>query len=116
MTPIPGVPIFQWCPAPDPTGDIKLRILRAQFGDGYSQRARDGINTVVETWSLMFVGKAAKVQAIDAFLRERGGDRSFHWTPPLGALGLYTCEQFQMRPQSLKIATLTASFVQSFRP
>ena len=29
--------------------DMKPRILAAQFGDGYMQRSRDGINTITET-------------------------------------------------------------------
>lgn len=115
MDPIPGVPVFSWCHMPDASGDVTLRVLKAQFGDGYAQIARDGINNVVESWSLQFVGKTAKIAAIRAFLRERGGDRSFHWTPPLGELGLFHCAGFQLRHQSLKIAGLSATFLQTFR-
>ena len=32
----------------------KPRVLKAQFGDGYEMRIRDGINNTPRTWSLVF--------------------------------------------------------------
>ncbi len=32
----------------------KPRVLKAQFGDGYEMRVRDGINNAPRTWSLVF--------------------------------------------------------------
>jgi len=32
----------------------KPRVLKAQFGDGYEMRVRDGINNTPRTWNLVF--------------------------------------------------------------
>ena len=33
---------------------VKPRVLKAQFGDGYEMRVRDGINTTPRSWTLTF--------------------------------------------------------------
>jgi len=36
------------------SGNSSFRTIVAQFGDGYSQRAADGINTKEEAWSVVW--------------------------------------------------------------
>ena len=115
MTPIPGVPIFTWCPAPDSGGTISLRILKAQFGDGYQQRAGDGINAIVQSWPVQFIGKPEKIAAIANFLKERAGYKAFHWTPPDGELLLFACDSISIRKSTRTVSTLAATFEQVFR-
>lgn len=115
MDPIPGIPVFGWCPLPDAAGDIRLRVISAQFGDGYQQRAGDGIHAQVQTWPLQFAGRPDRIAPILAFLRERAGYRSFHWTPPLGELGLYACKSLSLRQSAPRVVTLGATFEQVFR-
>ena len=116
MDPIPGVPTFTWCPAPDPAGVIRLRTLAAQFGDGYKQLAGDGVHNEVQSWPLQFVGRPGRILPIRDFLRERAGYRSFHWRPPHGELGLFHCVEFSLRPSSKRVIQLAATFEQIFRP
>lgn len=62
---------------------VEHKIFRADFGDGYSQTAKDGINNVKRQWSLSFSGYPADlIDAITDFLDARGSNEAFYWTPP----------------------------------
>jgi len=74
-------------PAHPPTAnqyqDTKTpRLLEADFGDGYSQSAPDGLNNMPSmldvTWNPIEVQDAA---AIEAFMVANSG-LAFFWTPP----------------------------------
>ncbi|WP_038226044.1 phage tail protein, partial [Xenorhabdus bovienii] len=47
---------FTYTPRVNPTGDITQRVRTVRFGDGYSQRSGDGINSNHQSWPLTFVG------------------------------------------------------------
>lgn len=48
---------------------VNQQILNANFGDGYEQRARNGINTKREEWSVNFANRpAAEINLIAAYL------------------------------------------------
>jgi len=58
------------------------RVLAVRFGDGYEQRAADGINHQPERWNISFTKKSdADVQGVYDFLKARGGVEHFLWTP-----------------------------------
>lgn len=62
---------------------VDTRILIADFGDGYSQRASDGINTLKDTWSVEWnCLDSTSYNEINSFLEARAGWESFEWTPP----------------------------------
>lgn len=87
--------VFIWAPAVDNySGDTALRTRTAQFGDGYGQKVADGINNRSTSFSLKFIGDAAKIAAILAFLDAHAGATSFLLTPPLRAQALFTCEKY----------------------
>ena len=73
-------------PSIETTRSMKPRVLMAQFGDGYTQRAPDGINTMMETitvaWSRL---KPADAATIVAFFEGRKGAYPFYWTAPRDA-------------------------------
>jgi phage-related protein len=85
------IPTFTYDPVTDPIGTTTYRTLKAQFGDGYSQVAADGINNVYDTWTLSFAGAYADVSPVKSFLDTLQGYLPFYWTPPLGVQGLYRC-------------------------
>ena len=63
-------------------GDTAIRNLAARFGDGYSERRPDGINTTMRRWSL-----ATPPSSIEAVLKleaelETLGVGKFQWAPP----------------------------------
>lgn len=65
------------------TSQTTARTLVAQFGDGYSQRAGDGLNAIGSTVTLNWVN-LTKVQAdaIEAFFAARGGYEAFLYAVP----------------------------------
>jgi phage-related protein len=59
------------------------RVLIAKFGDGYEQRASDGINTTQEEWSLTWKNRtAAEANKWLAFMELHKGVTVFEWYPP----------------------------------
>lgn len=80
-----AIPTFSPPVPPQPqtstTQDIKL--LEAEFGDGYTQVTRDGINHIKQRARLVW-GNIHKLHAneIIAFLEARGGDQPFLYTMP----------------------------------
>lgn len=63
--------------------DTQARIIEAKFGDGYSQRAGDGLNSVDEVVNVVW-NQLTEVdaQTIVDFFKARAGFESFDWTPP----------------------------------
>jgi phage-related protein len=67
----------------DSTYSYEPRTLRADFGDGYSQVAGDGLNPFNETWQMSFSNRPkADVAIIRAFLDGVSEITPFDWTPP----------------------------------
>lgn len=102
----------------------ETRVLKAQFGDGYSARALDGINSSTLNVSLMFKNRSNRIiTAIDDFLRgaspfNREQHEAFFWTPPAPFNAeelLFVCEEkWDIVWGEGNIATLTCKFVQVF--
>lgn len=111
-----AIPTFTWDCVSGPTGTIKYRVLTAQFGDGYSQVAADGINNNIQSWPLTFAEKLTVVTAIKTFLDNLQGYQVFYWTPPLGVQGLYRCSQIGVMAETGSNYTLTATFTEAFKP
>jgi phage-related protein len=90
------------------------RILMADFGDGYQQRAGDGINLIRQMWSLEFRKVDADADAIDSFLAGQKGYLSFDWTPPKGAAIKAICRDWRRQIASPGVSVITATFEQVF--
>jgi len=74
---------FTYIPSTNFTADNAPRVLTAQFGDGYSQRTADGINTNVKNWDLSFNNRTLEdALAIKDFFITKKGVEAFLWTPP----------------------------------
>jgi phage-related protein len=107
---------FTWQHDAKPTGTTTLRVLTAQFGDGYKQTAADGLNNKVQSWPLTFTGTSAKLTPIRDFLDARGGYQSFLWTPPLGTQALFKSATYAMRHLGGDAYEISTTFEQSFQP
>jgi phage-related protein len=105
---------FTWSPAPGATQGKKPAVRSAQFGDGYEQRAGDGINSTARTWLLTFKRLKADADAIDAFLSARNGVELFDWTPPYGAAGKWLCREWTRATPAMVIQEITATFEEKF--
>jgi phage-related protein len=101
--------LFTWVPKIESAKETTYRVMRAQFGDGYRQQVKDGLNNAGRTWSLSFTGTAAYIDAIEAFLDTRGGE-PFLWAPPGKPVALYTCEAQSRTEHGLGRATISATF------
>lgn len=105
---------FIWLPNYNSAMQVVPRVLQAKFGDGYSQRAADGLNTMLRKWNLQFTNRTqADCDAIEAFLVSQGGCLSFNWTPPSGAPGLWICgipNGWTRTPQTGPLSTITCTF------
>jgi phage-related protein len=103
--------------APDfgATVSEKPRLVEARFGDGYTQRAGDGINVIAQSWSLRFSGRTAtEYAAILSFLRAQSGYTAFDWTAPDGTVGIWVCREWTYTPDTAAANTVTATFERVF--
>ncbi|TDB57247.1 phage tail protein [Photorhabdus khanii] len=107
---------FNWNPRTSASSDVNFRIRKAQFGDGYTQVAGDGINPRSQKWELSFVGNEAYIRAIMDFLDRHGGYKSFQWTPSLANAGLYRCDAYKQIALGGGNYSLSASFAQAYHP
>lgn len=107
---------FRWKPSKSFTTSTKPRIIKSQFGDGYSQRYVDGINSVVKEWSVAFNSNDLNTAAqIEDFFEARKGVEGFLWTPP-GDTKSYSviCTEWSRTYDSHISASISARFVQIF--
>lgn len=103
---------FTWCPRINPQGSITLRVLTAQFGDGYQQNAADGINSKTGSWPLEFVGSAEEIKPIADFLDVHGGWQRFLWTAPLSVAAVYLAGTYTVTPMGGDLYTLSVTLQQ----
>lgn len=91
---------------------LSHRVLSAEFGDGYSQRTADGLNTAVESWDVTWNNLTlANGRLLTKYLSTRRGYRSFKWTPPNEArYKVWICESFSDQPVTYNVRTISAKF------
>jgi phage-related protein len=94
------------------------KVRNVQFGDGYSQRLRYGLNQDPKQWDLTWQNiTEANADTIETFLEARAGAEAFDWTPPDSATAYkWICQQWSKTIPYLNRATITATFVQVFEP
>lgn len=91
----------------------KTRVRRTQFGDNYSQRSADGINTVTQEWNLEWVGSITDINELETFLSARGGVESFSWTPERESSSRkFTCPEWSRSYKSNELDVLTAVLIE----
>jgi len=104
--------IFTWYPDAGHSREMEPRAMGSRFGDGYEQRTADGINTQLGVWVLTFTGGRAEADAIDSFLKARGGVEHFTWTNPDEETGLYLCRKWTKRRERSVKTTISCQFEQ----
>lgn len=89
------------------------KTLRTDFGDGYTQETRVGINPAPRTWSVTFENrKYDEADAIVAFIR--ANHIGFDWTDPDGLPGRWTCRSWRSSHPNALVKTISASFEEIF--
>lgn len=101
---------FKWKPLREPSTTRKPRTRVMQFGDGYSQRSKDGLNNDLRTLSLKFRKRDSEIDCIDRFLGERGGVESFFYIHKDGVPRLYICEEWTRVDLDFQTSEISATF------
>jgi phage-related protein len=103
-------------PTPPISAKITPRVLRAQFGDGYSQRAGDGLNTKKRTYELSWETLIlSEVDAIIGFFEGLEDGEAFLWTPNDGsAQGLFVVSDWSRTRLTAAEYSCTATFTEEF--
>ena len=92
-----------------------VRVLKTDFGDGYSQRAADGINSLNREYSIEWVGSDTNIEALITHFEERAGYQSFTWTPAGESTSYkWTCEEWNRQHLTDDTQVLTASLKQVY--
>lgn len=101
------------------TKESEPKVQRTQFGDGYEQRIRFGLNQDPKTWPLTWTNITnSEASQIEAFLDARAADgQSFDWTPPDGATSYkWVCDKWSKSMTSYNRNMVSATFRQVFEP
>ena len=80
-----------------PIKATKARVLRAPFGDGYSQRAANGINYLDESWEVEWENlDSTEESSLITQLEGAYGVTAIDWIPPDNTVSQkFTIEQWQ---------------------
>ncbi len=104
---------FTWTPDIGSTEERSPRLRAVQFGEGYEQRAADGLNNDMRKRGLSFTGRsAAESAAIAAFLEARGGVSSFDYAHPGDSSRKYVCKTWRISDSAYGVRTITCDFQQ----
>lgn len=92
------------------------RILQNNFGDGYTQRVADGLNSINVSWNLSWdLLDTPIADTLEAFLVARAGWESFDWTPPRATISSkWICKQWSRKPTAAGYESFTATFDKVF--
>lgn len=102
--------------------NVEFRTLSADFGDGYTQEAGDGINTRKESWSISAAGhwtdgSGMPVKAMSEFLDRQAGYKAFQWVTPMGQTKLFKCKDgYSLTHEGAGNFKLAATFHEVFAP
>jgi phage-related protein len=73
---------FTWAESTSTQLGEEPRVRRVVFGDGYEERAPDGLNPIAQEWDLSFNDVAVEGgNAIVAFFRDHRAVTAFDWWP-----------------------------------
>lgn len=104
---------FTWTPDTGAEMTRAPRIRSVQFGDGYEQRAADGINADLRKYTLSFTGRSATDStAILAFLETQGGVTSFDYTHPGDSSRKFVCKEWSASDDGYNLKGIRATFQQ----
>ena len=112
---LPAIPITYSSEA-----GVDFRINRVQFGDGYTQRSADGINNIVRSWQVAWIGiTKTEANTLEDFFNDdlNGGTDAFLWTDPITDVERQWSlveRSFRRVPAGHDTENVTAQFVQEF--
>ena len=98
------------------SGQTVYRVRGLVFGDGYTQRTGDGLNTrsrdVTLTWATI---APAQADSIVAFMDARAGIEAFLYTPPRETVARkFVCQRIDRQHATRTHDSLTLSLAEVF--
>lgn len=101
---------------PNTTRQNKPKVLMPDFGDGYAQRAADGINNNPAARALSWTNLTQdEFDYIDGFFDARYGVESFYYDHlGRGNPQVYICTDWEVTDVDFGIYTITANFMQVY--
>jgi phage-related protein len=111
---------FMFVPSYSSALNTETRKIEAKFGDGYSQRQRDGLNSNTYSWKLNFENRSDREsRAICNFIDDKGGVDSFNLLMPANVLVTnpllkYIAVNPQVNTNSFNLNNVNADFIQVF--
>lgn len=94
----------------------EYRVILAQFGNGYEQRQKDGINNSIQQWSVTWenINTSESNEIITAF-DTAAGIEPFLWQPPnANQVRKYKVERYDQSVLSGSLSTVSATLKQVF--
>lgn len=78
------------------SNENEFRVLEAGFGDGYTQRTPDGLNTLKEKYTLIFEPLTeSEYETLETFLNQKQGAEAFLYAiPPSSTQKKWTCKKY----------------------
>jgi len=110
---------FLWVESPGTALDLRPSVVATSFGDGYEQRAPDGLNPNKQFWDVVFDHAETPIaDEIYAFLKDGLGWKTFDWTPPRQTVLLkFKCTSVRRSiTDTIGQDTINAKFEQVFEP
>jgi len=93
------------------TKTSSVRIIENTFGDGYSQRVPDGINTIINKATVELTGDYSDIATYDSYFSGLQGADNFTWTPPgESSTSKWICKTWSIITLSNNTYSLTAEF------
>lgn len=102
--------IFKWEGLIESSTARKPRTRVAQFGDGYAQRSKDGINHDLRSHTIKFKNSDSVINDIEQFLEDRAGVESFYYSYKEQPLRLYVCEEWSRVDIDFQTSEVSATF------
>jgi len=95
---------------------VTPRFLRADLGDGYDQRAGDGINTKKQEWSVTFEAlDQTNADILIEFFEDLDGYQNFTWIPFRETTARkFICPTWSESFPGNSLTTVSASFTEVF--
>ena len=108
-----STPVMTWSPDYTSQGSHAPRVFGISFGDGYMQRAPNGLNPDLPTWDLTWTTDATTAASIITFLKTQGGVTAFLWQGPEDSIQtLWICRKYGSQPSNYNKTIVTATFEQ----
>lgn len=110
--------LFNFPVEASPTGGANFKTLAADFGDGYTQIAGDGINTRKERWSVTVTGCLdGDIRLAKAFLDRHAGHKIFEWDTPLGERKYFRAlEGYSFKKRPINDFSISTTFEEVHHP